>query len=291
MRIADHMIHCAFAIGIQNECGGFVPYGTAFVVTVVQGGLVFPHLVTAKHVVDMIPGDKIFFRANSEDGRVLIQWSLKSLGVNHPLHDDARNYIDVYVSIINHFGVKLTHIVPDDFITSEIMHVENIGVGEEVATVGMFYSVLGTRKNTPIVRIGNIAALPEEPVPSRFGNIDAYLVETRSIYGLSGSPVFINMDMRPPVERRGPLQLTRRSHYFLGIMHGYYGVNDMSETASGSLGSGDEILNAGIAIVVPADKVRETLDHPDLIKHRTDHLTVFAYMQDQGDADVPDEVR
>jgi hypothetical protein len=48
----------------------------------------------------------------------------------------------------------------------------------------------GDLKNVPIVRVGNLASYPSEQIQTRaFGRMEAYLIEARSIGGLSGSPV------------------------------------------------------------------------------------------------------
>lgn len=70
----------------------------------------------------------------------------------------------------------------------------NLELGDEVFFSGLFYPHSGTRRNIPIVRIGNVAALLEEPVLNRNGvPMDLYLMESRSIGGLSGSPVFVDL--------------------------------------------------------------------------------------------------
>jgi hypothetical protein len=72
-------------------------------------------------------------------------------------------------------------------------------------SVSLVYSILASDSAgiCPIVRIGTVAALREEPVLSRDGHpMDVYLVESQSIGGLSGSPVFIDVrtaqTTRPP---------------------------------------------------------------------------------------------
>ena len=69
-------------------------------------------------------------------------------------------------------------------------------VGDEVATVGLYTSHHGHTKNIPVVRVGHISMLPDEPVMSTRGYVEAYLVEVRSIVGLSGSPVYIARSRR-----------------------------------------------------------------------------------------------
>ncbi len=71
-------------------------------------------------------------------------------------------------------------------ITPSVATELNIGVGEEVFVTGLFAHHVGNHRNAPIVRIGNLAAYPEERIQTgEFGEIDAYLIEARSIGGLS----------------------------------------------------------------------------------------------------------
>lgn len=61
----------------------------------------------------------------------------------------------------------------NDFITYQDIYDHNIGVGDEIAIIGAFFPRIGETKNIPIVRIGTISAMPEEPVPTDFGFMDA----------------------------------------------------------------------------------------------------------------------
>jgi hypothetical protein len=63
----------------------------------------------------------------------------------------------------------------------------------------LFFAVLSEKKNIPIVRVGNEAALrdEDEPVLNKSGNLmGAYLVGSRSIAGRSCSPVFMECAVR-----------------------------------------------------------------------------------------------
>jgi hypothetical protein len=80
--------------------------------------------------------------------------------------------------------------------TDEAIIHEGIGIGDKVFTVGRFRNHLGTDRNEPIARVGNIAAIPPDLVYShKFGKMRAILVEARSTRGLSGSPEFVNLGL------------------------------------------------------------------------------------------------
>jgi hypothetical protein len=88
--------------------------------------------------------------------------------------------------------VDLVPIGVELFATSEKIREHDIGIGDALFCTALFSRFVGTAKNLPIVRMGVIALMPDEPVPTKkFGNVEAFLIEIRSLGGLSGSPVFL----------------------------------------------------------------------------------------------------
>lgn len=148
-------------------------------------------------------------------------------------------------------------------ITPSIEPKLNIGVGDEVFITGLLANHPGEFRNTPIVRIGNLAAYPEERVKATgIGEIDAYLVEVRSRGGLSGSPVYYHAYGSPssayrPFAPNWLSPIEPQSFYLIGIVHGHYnqeaGVSDANRKDI-------EELNTGIAIVVPISQVLAFID-------------------------------
>jgi hypothetical protein len=101
--------------------------------------------------------------------------------------------------------------------------------------------------------------MPDEPVRTRtLGAIDAYLVEARSVGGLSGSPVFLNLGIVRPQSQEPGAELRfhtgQRTWYLLGVMHGHWEVE--REEAAMDAFTGAEYVNMGIAVVTP---IREVL--------------------------------
>lgn len=91
-----------------------------------------------------------------------------------------------------------------------------------VIITGLFSYHHGNKKNLPIVRTGTIAMIPDEMIlTEKFGNMEGYLIECRSISGISGSPVFV---LKPTsIELNGHQVLTSRvSLYLLGLIHGHW---------------------------------------------------------------------
>jgi len=147
------------------------------------------------------------------------------------------------------------------------------GVGDEVVTVGLYTSHYGVDKNIPVVRVGNIAALPDEPVLTSSGYVRAYLIETRSIAGLSGSPVFANLSAVRPRDDGVWVQPSYAGGVILlGVMLGYHVLQSAEDQilvprnqqiADGPrLPSSTEIdeRNTGFAVVVPTVELQPAND-------------------------------
>ena len=147
--------------------------------------------------------------------------------------------------------------------TPEQLAANEVDLGDEVFISGLFIHHYGARRNIPIVRTGNLAALDEEPVVTKRGLIQAYLVEARSIGGLSGSPVFLNLGNARVIG--GALKFASGGPTFLllGLIHGHY------EAAAEEALLADHVnedtigasINAGIAIVVPFNRIKEVVEH------------------------------
>jgi hypothetical protein len=153
------------------------------------------------------------------------------------------------------------------FVTDQRMAENDLGLGDEVFTVGLFTRYFGRSTLIPIVRTGNIAMMPKEKVPlAHFGLADVYLVEGRSIGGLSGSPVFCRETMQMPGMdqngRKRAIAGVGRIH-FLGLMHGHWDLPREFADAEQA-----EAVNMGISIVIPATKILEILFSPALIEAR-----------------------
>jgi hypothetical protein len=96
----------------------------------------------------------------------------------------------------------------------------------------------------PIVRFGNIALISDEFIPTtKFGDMEAYLIEARSIKGISGSPVFV----LKPTDNGWRASLR-------GLMHGHWDLKPGAIIDADDGKSGGGSMNMGIAIVVPAKK-------------------------------------
>jgi hypothetical protein len=184
MLIPDDVLKNVLFIGTKQN-GSFRPRGTGFVVIYEEHGHQFMHLVTAEHVISNIlrRGWEIWCRANLMNGNAE-EFLLPSEGWTfHPEHST-----DVAVCPFNPHARDIDYVSfavngqQSVAATADVLRREKIGLGEEVFIVGLFRNHHGTNRNVPIIRVGNIAMIPGEPVFTKYvGYTDAYLVEARSI--------------------------------------------------------------------------------------------------------------
>jgi hypothetical protein len=250
--------------------------GTAFLVALkdeLNPGEWFTYAVTAKHVIEFIrensPDDDVHVRANLSAGGTATFAAHASLWLPHPT-DSTTDVAVLEWPDDDGFDV-LKFPLPYAAATEVEMRQAGIGVGDEVFLVGLFHLHHGRDRNIPIVRVGNIAAMPEEPVQVGTGGelMDAYLIEARSIGGLSGSPVFVQPGGAPLMNfPETPLAVP--AIFLLGLMHGHWNI-DAAQIDDGLSGEATrERLNTGIGVVVPITKVLETIQQERLAQRRKD---------------------
>lgn len=276
-----------------NDKNGMRLMGTAFFVCVDLEEFKernVAYLVTAKHVITAIKkistdvDKKIFIKINlSKENKTQL---LRSTAEQWIYHEDPS--VDVAVlSWTPPEGVFDYLAIPIDMrLTDEIIESKKVGLGDEVFLTGLFHKFCGKSRNIPIIRVGNIAMMPDEKifVGDDLGEIDAYLIEARSIGGLSGSPVFVYLgNMRP--DKEGNIQMggDYNLFYWLGLMHGHWEIDENQiDVVVGD--KEKEALNTGIAVVIPNSKILEVLNCDKIIEERTkieeNYKKVYATIQD-----------
>ena len=192
MRVPDQISKCVLFVGVPDMAEPDYR-GTAFIVTVPgtqQNHFAFT--VTARHVAEHLQGKDYYIRANKEDGTaVALRGRASDPWWFHPTEKDS---VDAAVSFFAPMRLNLLDVQPIPiamFADTATIKEYNLGVGDEVFITGLFTKITETTKNVPIVRTGTVAMMPDEPIPFGDSFIDAYLIESRSIGGLSGSPVFV----------------------------------------------------------------------------------------------------
>ena len=82
-------------------------------------------------------------------------------------------------------------------LTDAVLQKFNLGIGDEVVSVGRFIDLSEVQRNEPLVRSGILASSQILPVPqstdmqAQWSHEPSYVVEMRSRTGFSGSPVYI----------------------------------------------------------------------------------------------------
>ncbi len=139
-----------------------------------------------------------------------------------------------------------------------------VGPGDDVFMTGLLHSHPGRARIEPIIRVGTIAAFPDEKVTLEHCTApqDVVLIEIRSIGGLSGSPVFFHLP--DPRMQDGTATIATTAirpdsagpNWLIGIMHGLWPTQpddpDLRDKTA-------EPLNTGIAVVLPAERIVELL--------------------------------
>lgn len=245
-----------------------IPKGTGFFVSidVEETEVKHSYFVTAKHCVEGVGMQTAWLRANRKDG------AMTEIEMQNPkwfFHPDES--VDVAVTPFE-FEAEFDPLTisTEMFLTAKDLESEAVGIGNEVMITGLFSKYSGRKKISPVVRVGNIAMLPDEKIPTRkYGDMDAYLIEARSIGGLSGSPTFF----LSPLSKGGLTILGNPKLYLGGLIHGHWDtpvgetIDPLLHDIQGGLQGG---INMGLAIVTPAIKIQQILDNPRLKEMRTE---------------------
>lgn len=261
----------------------YIPDGTGFVIAIpspLQQGKGWLYLVTAKHVLRTNPNDlssplysRVFLRLNKKSGgSEMVPVALVTSGPQQTVYVHSDETVDIAVIPIG--GQELDTIdlleLPESWLSSSDDIASNqIGVGTDVFFEGMFTPYLGQQKSYPIARFGRVAMLPDEKISFMGKGIDAYLLETLAFGGNSGSPVFFYLGAD---RGNGSMILGPPTIKIAGVMDGCF--QDLAPIAMAQPASSNNQMipvsaqNAGIAVVIPAQKVRDILDSAALVGKR-----------------------
>jgi hypothetical protein len=155
--------------------------------------------------------------------------------------------------------------------TAEFIKRHSVTPGEDVFITGLLISHPGKSRVLPIVRVGNIAAFPGDPIHLMTGEDSAYLVEVRSLGGLSGSPAFVHL-LPLHAGATGNVGITPAGigtagrTYLMGLVHGFFPTTKNDPDGIGEWA--EEPLNTGISVVVPLDRVLDIIDSPAFVEQR-----------------------
>ncbi len=224
--------------------------GCGFIVGVLTPGATehfYPtvYAVTNHHVA--ITEAFTFIRINTNDGNFDILETKADSWIAHGEDDLA--VCPIKPSLEKH-NFRLVGM--QDFLTEELQKRHNIGPGDEIFMVGRYTEHAGMKQNLPIARFGNISMSPNEPLENLLHKkTSLFLCEVRSVSGFSGSPVFV---YDTPYNRSGA-RSEPFYHFLLGIDCGHLPVYE-------------EPLSAGISAIIPAWRIMEIINRPELVELR-----------------------
>ncbi len=297
MQVHWHVLMTTAFLGTPTE-SGFYAEGTCFFLAVTEDDLDFIYVVTCAHVVqpfiarrsDEPNPEKIYLRMNRKNGPPKTVPTIRGDWISHKSRS-----VDICV-----YPFRNAEWDADDQLAISYMHYENIALtpdkypefgfslGDEVFIIGAFIGRIGDKKNIPVVRIATMAAMAEEPVWGGSPTRPAFLLETRSLGGTSGSPFFLHTR---PQRQRGNwgLRISEQGHvqvpYLLaGMMQGSHSgqyANDfVSDDDAEKIIPKDADFNAGIAIGLPIELIKEVIDRDELKEARM--ATIRAKRKDSG---------
>jgi hypothetical protein len=264
MRVPDVIPECVAFLCVERENRLYYG-GTAFYVAVrweqkpMEGGV--GYIVTARHNIERAfdTYGHLKMRVNLASGKAdLID--LPPLSQWLHMDGDASDVAALRMGLDDRFD--LTPIANTMWATRDVIDTERVGIGEEIVVTGLFTKHYGSQQNLPICRSGVIAAMPTDPLVDRESGDPylAYLIELRSLGGLSGSPVFIRLD---PYRAYNKHLHTR--YYLLGLIRGHWDTPLAGPVTFG--GEAGEV-NMGIAIVTPTTELCRILYEEDEVQVR-----------------------
>ena len=150
-----------------------------------------PTAATAKHCIQEIinaGSNTVQLRVNFKDGLVGL---VSTRTMDWKFHQDPA--VDVAVlqrelpTDFDHlgWGSRMFYDDPERF---RYLREPPLGIGDDIFVIGLFSQRTGKAKNIPIVRMGNVAAMPDDSdkINTEQGAMSAYLIETHSM-GCFGS--------------------------------------------------------------------------------------------------------
>lgn len=258
MKVPSNITKCVgFLSYFDHEKKSLRPVGSAFFLGRDAGEKADPvFIVTARHVIEGLRNkgvNQVHLILNLKDGaktpRGKFTTNLKDWYVDP---DDESADVAIYKAGI---ASEADHLVfPISLCLNEdIIREMEVGLGDNVFIAGLFKHHFGKSRNVPIVRTGNLSAFDDEKISTKdFGDIDAFLIEARSIGGLSGSPVMLNLGHARSIGGQVKFWNSEDpAFYLMGLIHGHYdsGLADLDSDEGTGLST--EKVNTGIAIVVP----------------------------------------
>jgi hypothetical protein len=270
MLLPQDLLNCVMFLG-QSDMNGKQVKGSGFFVRVLADDDVgYLYLVTASHCVWDYRMDEgragLFARINTVDGPKEV--ALPD-GEHWFRNLDSPRTVDIAVHLwpredrAHLLEAGYRWVPPSMFFDESALSDDvnaGVGIGDEVVALGLFSYHGGKARNEVMVRTGNLALVPTEPVATarELGPMRLYLTELRSLKGLSGSPVF--------VRHRTMIGSGSSTVSLLGVMLGHYPTG-LAEEFTG-VEPIEESVHAGIGMVAPADELAQILAQENVVAER-----------------------
>lgn len=257
-----------------------VPIGTAFFVEIIESpDLSWYYLVAARHVIEDPESEVLHVRVNKkEDVGGITEWATAKsdwfihedadvAAIPFDPHERAKEGFDIIAWPLDRFVGADYRLYMPPFDKGGGLPVS---VGGEVFIVSLFIQHAGRERNLPIARFGHIARMPARVTIKRWRGstpveVVAYLVECHSWGGHSGAPVV----WLHPVTRSAPGgYILGHVRALLGLVSAHWNIPVKAQTKGDILGRIETDVNAGIAIVTPAEAIRQLLTRADMVKDR-----------------------
>ncbi len=273
LHLAESVTRCVAFIAVQNpDTGEFSYGGTGFFVGYVdEDGHYGSYFVTAKHIAENVQGSDFLMRIGST--KLLVceaRWAT------------LKSDLSVDVAVTPYYppaDAGAERFPGEHFLTKDKMGSKRIGFGDQVYVAGFYRLHPGEGKNRPIVHTGHIAMMPDSEerfsVRNWLGPVEGYLVEAQTLSGLSGSPAFVRRSiMVQKTEESGTPPLAYGAVFLLGLWMASYDGIPSEELAKEPQVAARQLKHqpieapVGTGIVVPAYKIMELLNSPELKNER-----------------------
>ena len=273
--------------------------GTGFLLGVDSGDEEKPYLyaVTNAHVLEFLEtmgSTSCTIRINTQDGKTETVDAPLADWVKHPKGDDVAVFLLKpndnwqYSYVLDEMLLREDYVRTDIFEEQRTMEtvkideedggterswkeVNKIGIGTDTIMVGRFIKHGGTLKNYPVVRRGHIAMLPFEPVKQSGceHEQEGFLVETYSVGGFSGSPVFVQTNVNHHKAANDGNSNSTAHHegvFLLGIDWGHF---DFDGEVVASDSQNTLKIPSGMMCVLPSWQLAELINTDAVINGRS----------------------
>lgn len=255
----------------REENGEFLPIGSGVYLIIPDGEHVFSYLVTCKHVVKPLldTHEDIYVRLNRSDQPTGVEHNVyKGQWLFHP--DEA---VDLAVLSIQPEAAPFeVHLIDAKKLFTkqrEMATHHNIGEGDEVFFAGLFRPYHGYERNLAAYRWGRVSLVTNEQIEGPYGFSDYMLLEMLVFPFNSGSPLFTSHAQvpQPKMNRPGIIML---DYSIVGIASGFFPEKDAP--LMNAVGDLVNYTHLGISTAIPAQKVWEILNMPEVVKARKDKI-------------------